>query len=64
MFTGTVKWYNETKGYGFVINEDQKEVFVHRSGLKSNTLIPGQKVNFGIKEGQKGPVAIDVEVIG
>jgi cold shock protein len=65
MFTGTVKWYNETKGYGFVINNDQKEVFVHRSGLKSNKgLAPGQKVSYTVKDGQKGPVAVDVEVIG
>ncbi|MBI9068013.1 MAG: cold-shock protein [Salinivirgaceae bacterium] len=64
MYNGTVKWYNETKGFGFIVNEDNKDIFVHRSGLKGiQRLDPDQKVQFEIGEGQKGPMAINVETI-
>ena len=62
---GTVKWYDAVKGYGFIQSEDNKDLFVHRSGVKDNvfSLEAGQSVEFEIKENDKGPVAINVEVI-
>lgn len=64
MNTGTVKWYNETKGFGFIINDDKKEIFVHKTGLKNlRKLDQDQKVRFDITDGQKGPTAINVEII-
>lgn len=63
MNEGKVKWYNETKGFGFIVTEEDKEVFVHRSGLVSpySGLYEGQKVTFDIKNGEKGEVAINVK---
>ncbi len=66
MATGTVKWFNEKKGYGFIETEDGTDVFVHFSGINSSgfkTLNDGDKVTFTIEEGQKGPAAVDVTVI-
>lgn len=62
---GTVKWYDAVKGYGFIQSEDNNDLFVHRSGVKDNvfSLEAGQSVEFEIKEADKGPVAINVEVI-
>jgi CspA family cold shock protein len=62
---GTVKWYDADKGYGFIQSEENKDFFVHRSGVKDNVffLEAGQNVEFKIKENDKGPVAIEVEVI-
>jgi cold shock protein len=62
---GTVKWYDAVKGFGFIQSEDNKDLFVHRSGVKDNvfSLEAGQSVEFEIKENDKGPVAINVEVI-
>lgn len=61
---GTVKWYDATKGYGFIESEDKKDYFVHRSGVKDSlfSLETGQSVTFEIKDSDKGPVAFDVEV--
>lgn len=65
MYNGTVKWYNETKGFGFIVNEENKDIFVHRSGLQGvQKLEPDQKVEFEIGEGRKGPMAINVQVVG
>ncbi len=63
MNEGTVKWYNETKGFGFIEAEGKKEIFVHRSGLVSpfGGLKDGQKVIFDIKQGDKGEIAINVK---
>lgn len=63
MHEGTVKWYNETKGFGFIEMEGKKDVFVHRSGLVSSYggLTEGQKVSFDIKQGDKGEVAFNVK---
>ena len=63
MNKGTVKWFNNQKGYGFITLEDGKEVFVHYSGLNMEgfkTLDQGQAVEFDIIEGEKGPQAVNV----
>jgi CspA family cold shock protein len=64
MATGKVKWYNESRGYGFIETEEGDDVFVHRSGLSISYLglEPGQKVEFKTKSGQKGLVAFDVKL--
>lgn len=62
-FIGTVKWFNEAKGYGFIQQENGPDVFVHYSAIKGNgykTLAEGQKVEFDIVEGEKGPKASNV----
>lgn len=61
--TGTVKWFNETKGFGFIEREDGPDVFVHFSAIKAEgfkTLADGQKVEFTVTDGQKGPQAENV----
>jgi|TARA_B100001964_G_C14152198_1_gene562596 CspA family cold shock protein len=67
MNTGTVKWFDGKKGYGFVANpSDGKDYFVHFSEIQSNgfkTLEEGQKVTFEVGEGTKGEVAKNVKMI-
>jgi len=66
MLQGTVKWFNETKGYGFIEREDGGDVFVHFSSIQSEgfkTLKEGQKVKFEVVDGQKGPSAANVQVV-
>ena len=61
--TGTVKWFNETKGFGFIEREDGPDVFVHFSAIQADgfkTLADGQKVEFTVTDGQKGPQAENV----
>jgi CspA family cold shock protein len=64
---GTVKWYNESKGFGFITPADgSKDVFVHFSAIQGNgfrTLAEGQQVVFEIQDGQKGPSAVNVHAI-
>ncbi|WP_367680606.1 transcription antiterminator/RNA stability regulator CspE [Candidatus Fukatsuia anoeciicola] len=64
---GQVKWFNESKGFGFITPSDgSKDVFVHFSAIQSNgfkTLAEGQIVEFEIQDGQKGPSAANVNVI-
>ena len=64
--TGTVKWFNETKGFGFIEQEGGPDVFVHFSAITGNgfrTLADGQAVSFSVKQGQKGPEAENVTVL-
>lgn len=62
--TGTVKWFNDKKGYGFIVpDEGEKDLFVHYSNIQMDgfkTLIEGQKVVFELKDGKKGKEATDV----
>jgi len=63
MSLGKVKWFNESKGYGFIESEDGEDVFVHFSEIQSEgfkTLKEGQEVEFEKTEGQKGPQASNV----
>ena len=63
MAQGTVKWFNESKGYGFITADEGKDVFVHYSAITGDgfkTLNEGQKVSFEIVNGEKGPQAADV----
>jgi len=63
---GTVKWFNDRKGFGFIEQNDAPDVFVHHSGIKADgfkTLNEGDKVSFDIEQGEKGPKAENVTVI-
>ena len=66
MATGTVKWFNETKGFGFITPDDgSKDVFVHFSAISGNgfrTLKEGQPVTFNVENGPKGPQAVNVQI--
>ena len=61
--SGTVKWFNDAKGFGFIAREGGPDVFVHFSAIQSNgfkSLAEGDRVEFEIVQGQKGPQASDV----
>ena len=63
---GTVKWFNSQKGFGFITDENGKDVFVHYSGLNMDgykNLEENQQVEFDVTEGEKGPQATNVTVI-
>jgi len=65
--TGTVKWFNGTKGYGFISREGGEDVFVHFSAIQADgfkNLNEGQKVEFTVEKGAKGPQASNVVIIG
>ncbi|MBP1732261.1 MAG: cold-shock DNA-binding domain protein [Deltaproteobacteria bacterium] len=60
---GTVKWFNESKGYGFIQKEDGGDIFVHYTAIQDSgfkTLSEGQAVSFDIVDGPKGPAAANV----
>jgi CspA family cold shock protein len=66
MANGTVKWFNEKKGYGFIEQEDGKDVFVHHSGIDMTgfkTLYEGNRVTFDVVQGPKGPSAQNVKLV-
>jgi CspA family cold shock protein len=63
MANGTVKWFNESKGFGFITAEDNQDVFVHYSSIQGNgfkSLAEGDAVSFDIEKGPKGPKAVNV----
>jgi CspA family cold shock protein len=66
MAEGTVKWFNEKKGFGFIQKDEGGDVFVHYSAIQSQgfkTLSENQRVSFDIEQGPKGPAAANVKVI-
>lgn len=66
MAKGTVKWFNEKKGFGFITDEEGDDVFVHFSGIDAEgfkTLKDGQTVEYDVTEGEKGKQAINVKVV-
>ncbi|MCG8533047.1 MAG: cold-shock protein [Desulfovibrionales bacterium] len=65
MANGIVKWFNDSKGYGFIEQEDGPDVFVHHSGINASgfrSLNEGDRVTFDVEDGQKGPAAVNVIV--
>jgi CspA family cold shock protein len=66
MVKGTVKWFNEKKGFGFLSQDNGGDVFVHHTGITGEgfkTLREGEPVEFEVKQGPKGPQAVNVRVI-
>ena len=67
ILTGTVKWFNESKGFGFITPDDgSKDIFVHFSAIQNSgfkTLTEGQKVQFSIQDSAKGPSATNVTAL-
>lgn len=67
MLTGSVKWFSDAKGYGFIASQEGNDVFVHYSAIDMDgrkSLQEGQQVEFEIVEGPKGPQAANVKIVG
>jgi CspA family cold shock protein len=67
MTKGTVKWFNDAKGFGFITCEDGTEVFVHHTAIQSDgfrSLAEGEQVELDVVEGKKGPAAANVRKVG
>ncbi len=66
MATGIVKWFNDSKGFGFIEQENGSDVFVHHSGINASgfkSLEEGAQVSFDVEQGQKGPAAVNVTTL-
>ena len=67
MAEGRVKWFNESKGFGFIeVDGQDKDVFIHHSAIEMQgfrTLTEGQRVSFDIEQGKKGPAAVNVKAL-
>jgi CspA family cold shock protein len=66
MANGTVKWFSDRKGYGFIEQEDGSDVFVHHSGINATgfkSLNEGDSVTFEVEQGEKGPAAKNVTIL-
>ena len=66
MIQGTVKWFNERKGFGFLSRDEGDDVFVHYSNIQSSgfkSLTEGQEVQFEVEDGPKGPTAVNVTTL-
>ena len=66
MNKGVVKWFNDSKGFGFIEQEDGPDVFVHHSSINASgfrSLNEGDHVTFEIEQGEKGPAAVNVTVV-
>lgn len=66
MIKGTVKWFNERKGFGFLSRDEGEDVFVHYSNIQGSgfkSLTEGQSVQFDVEDGPKGPTAVNVTAL-
>jgi CspA family cold shock protein len=66
MANGTVKWFDETKGYGFITGEDGTDIFVHYSSIQGSgfkSIAEGDAVTYEVEQGDKGPKAVNVEKV-
>jgi len=66
MANGTVKWFNDRKGFGFIEQQDGSDVFVHHSGINATgfkSLTEGDEVTFDVENGQKGLAAVNVTIV-